>query len=301
MTVLQLVSTRQPLADSVGRTVTLEESYKRCRELNRRSGTTYYAATWLLPAVKRHHVHALYGFCRYADDIVDDLGPVPVAERQAALRAFGERFWADLKAGHSDDVVLKAVVHTVRAFDIDPDCFRRFLRSMAMDFTVERYDTFDDLLGYMDGSAAVIGEMMLPILEPSSDDAIAFARDLGIAFQLTNFCRDVAEDRDRGRVYLPQEDIDRFEARSAFDARRVTREWVELMRFEVGRTRQYYRSGAQGIALLPDVSARCISAALGLYEGILDRIEAAGYDIWSSRVRVPTWKKAAVAARLLAP
>jgi phytoene synthase len=280
-------------------TVTLEESYRRCRELNKKSGTTYYAATWLLPVVKRHHVHALYGFCRYADDIVDDLGPVPVVEREAALTDFGERFWVDLAAGRSDDPVLKAVVHTVKAFDIDHDCFRRFLRSMAMDFTVERYATFDDLLGYMDGSAAVIGEMMLPILEPSSPAATGHARDLGIAFQLTNFCRDVAEDLDRGRVYLPQEDVEKFGAAAALADRRVTPEWVDLMRFELERTRTYYRSGHQGLAMLPPTSARCISGALGLYEGILGRIEDAGYDVWSSRVRVPTWKKVAVAARMV--
>ena len=193
--------------------VTLEESYARCRQLNRRYGTTYYWSTALLPKVKRHHVHALYGFCRYADDIVDDLGSsASSAERRAALADFGDRFFADLATGHSDDPVLKAVVHTVRAFDLDPDCFRRFLRSMAMDFTVETYETFEDLLDYMDGSAAVIGEMMVPILEPLSPEAFPHARDLGIAFQLSNFWRDVAEDLDRGRGYLPQEDLRKFDA-----------------------------------------------------------------------------------------
>ena len=192
--------------------VTLDESYARCRELNKRYGTTYYWSTFALPRVKRHHVWALYAFCRHADDIVDDLGPVDVEVREKALDDFGDRFFADLDAGHSDDPVLKAVVHTVRAFDIDPDCFRRFLRSMAMDLTITAYATWDDLLGYMDGSAAVIGEMMLPILEPLTPDALEPARDLGNAFQLTNFLRDVAEDLDRGRVYLPQEDLDRFGA-----------------------------------------------------------------------------------------
>ncbi|HET9692543.1 MAG TPA: squalene/phytoene synthase family protein, partial [Acidimicrobiales bacterium] len=147
---------------------TLAESYARCRELNKRHGTTYYWSTQLLPAVMRPHVHAVYGFCRYADDIVDDLGPAPVDERERALTDFGDRFFADLERGRSDDPVLKAVVHTVRAFEIDPGCFRRFMRSMAMDLTVTRYPTFDDLLGYTDGSAAVIGEMVLPVLEPSS-------------------------------------------------------------------------------------------------------------------------------------
>jgi 15-cis-phytoene synthase len=280
--------------------VTLEESYARCRQLNRRYGTTYYWSTALLPRVKRHHVHALYGFCRYADDIVDDLGSTAApAERQAALSDFGDRFFADLAVGRSDDPVLKAVVHTVRAFDIDPDCFRRFLRSMAMDFTVETYETFEDLLDYMDGSAAVIGEMMVPILEPLSPEAFAHARDLGIAFQLSNFWRDVAEDLDRGRVYLPQEDLRKFDADPWL--RRVTPEWCELMAFEIARTRRYYESADAGIALLPPTSARCIRSARALYAGILDQIEGAGYDVFSRRVRVPTWRKLAVAARISRP
>src|SRR3954466_5803072 len=166
--------------------VTLEQSYENCRDLNKRYGTTHYWSTYALPRIKRHHVHALYAFCRYADDIVDDLGDASTEVREKELDAFGDRFFADLATGHSDDPVLKAVVHTVRSFDIDPDCFRRFLHSMTMDLTVETYETYAELEGYMDGSAAVIGEMMLPILEPRSPAAVGPARDLGMAFQLTN-------------------------------------------------------------------------------------------------------------------
>jgi len=282
-------------------TVTLEASYERCRQLNRRYGTTYYWSTHLLPRVKRHHVHALYGLCRYADDIVDDLGPVSPSERAQALAAFGDRFFADCETGDSADLVLKAVVHTVRAFRIDPDCVRRFLRSMTMDLSVTSYETFDDLLEYMDGSAAVIGEMMVPILEPTEPEAFGHARDLGIAFQLTNFLRDVGEDLDRGRVYLPQEDVRKFGAEWALSERRVTPEWAELMRFEIDRTRGYYGSADLGVPMLPPVSARCIAGARALYSGILDRIEARAYDVFSARVRVPTWQKMAVAARVARP
>jgi 15-cis-phytoene synthase len=271
---------------------TLDESYARCRALNKAYGTTYYAATFVLPRVKRHHVHALYGFCRYADDIVDDLGPVPVEVREKALADLGERFFADLSAGNSDDPVLKAVVHTVKAFDVDPECFRRFLRSMTTDLTVAAYKTFDDLLEYMDGSAAVIGEMMLPILEPTSAAAAPHARDLGIAFQLTNFLRDVDEDLDRGRMYLPQEDLRRFGAQP--DERRLSESWRELMRYEIARTREYYASADLGVAYLPPASARCIRAARRLYSEILDQIEAADYDVFTRRARVPGWRKALV-------
>jgi 15-cis-phytoene synthase len=283
-----------PTAPAVPGRVTLEASYARCRELNRRYGTTYYWAANVLPAVKRHHVHALYGFCRYADDIVDDLGPAPVDERRAALTRFGERFFRDVERGSSDDPVLKAVVHTCRAFDLDPGLFQRFLRSMAMDFTESTYETWDDLCGYMDGSAAVIGEMMLPILEPLDPSALPHARDLGLAFQLTNFLRDVAEDLRRDRVYLPQEDLRRFGA----DPRRgLDDPWRALMRFEIARARELYRSADVGIALLPPTSARAIGAARILYSGILDRIEAADHDVFSRRVRVPLPRKLLVAGR----
>ncbi len=280
--------------------VTLEDSYERCRQLNKRYGTTYYWSTLVLPRVKRHHVHALYGFCRYADDIVDDLGPAPVEARKKALADFGDRFFHDLAAGRSDDAVLKAVVHTVKAFDIDPECFRRFLRSMAMDLTVTSYETYAELAGYMDGSASVIGEMMLPILEPLDYDvALPHARDLGDAFQLTNFLRDVNEDLDRGRVYLPQEDLRRFGADPSLRA--VTPAWVELMRFEIERVRDLYRSADLGIAQLPPQSAKCIRAARVLYSRIIDQIEGQGYDVFSKRARVPTWQKATMVARTLSP
>ena len=286
-------------------TVTLDESYARCRELNKRYGTTYYWSTYALPRIKRHHVHALYAFCRYADDIVDDCvskgGAVPTKVREKELTAFGERFFADLAAGASDDPVLKAVVHTVRSFAIDPECFARFLRSMAMDLTITCYETYDDLAGYMDGSAAVIGEMMLPILEPFSPDALGPARALGDAFQLTNFLRDIDEDLDRGRTYVPQEDIRRFGAEPAFAQRRATPQFVDLMRFEIDRTRALYRVADEGIELLPPSSARCIRAARVLYSRILDVIEANGYDVFTTRARVPTWQKAVMIARVSVP
>src|SRR5215204_7804121 len=178
---------------------TLSAAYERCRQLHARHGRTYYLATLLLPRWKRRHVHALYGFTRYADEIVDDLDSTLDGPGQAAaLRAWGERFFAGLRGAVCADPVLPAVLHTVRAFDLDVGDFEKFLDSMAMDLTVDGYATYPDLLGYMEGSAAVIGTMMTPILEPA-DPVVAreHARQLGLAFQLTNFIRDVAEDSAR--------------------------------------------------------------------------------------------------------
>jgi phytoene synthase len=274
----------------------LEQSYRRCRALNRRHGTTYYWSTWLLPPAKRPHVHALYALFRAADDIVDTAEVASAEARRATLDRFADRFFCDLANGRSDDPILQAVVHTATTFDLDPTCFGRFFRSMRMDLTVTRYQSFEELLCYTDGSAAVIGEMMLPILEPTSSEAVEPARDLGIAFQLTNFWRDVVEDLERGRVYVPLDDIERAGATSALADRRVTPEWVELMRFEVARTRAYYRAAARGLAMLPPDSARCVQGASDLYGAILDGIEAAGYDVFTRRVRVPRWRKLAVGA-----
>jgi 15-cis-phytoene synthase len=272
----------------------LRASYRRCARIARHHGKTYAMAARLLAPAQRRHVHAVYAFCRAADDIVDEAGGRSVAETRRALAAFGARFSTDLAAGRSDHPVLAAVVHSVRKLAIDPDCFDRFLRSMAMDLDTTSYPCWDDLMGYMDGSAAVIGEMMLPVLRPRDPAAFTPARDLGIAFQLTNFLRDVGEDLDRGRVYLPQEDLARFGV--DVHQRRVDDRWQALMRFEIGRTRAIYASADRGIALLPPRSARCVRTARVLYARILDRIEAAGYDVFSARARVPGREKLAVAA-----
>jgi phytoene synthase len=278
--------------------VTLAGSYERCRRLHRAHGTTYYWATRLLPAVHRPHVHALYGLCRYADEIVDACDGAPAPDRAARLDRLEADLAAGLDRGHSNHPVLRAVVFTARAYELPAAAFGRFFAAMRTDLSVDGYATYAELSTYMDGSAAVIGELMLPILEPRDPAALDGARDLGIAFQLTNFLRDVAEDLDRGRVYLPQEDVHRFGAEAALAERRVTPGFVDLMRFEIDRCRALYASADLGVAYLPPASARCIRAARLLYSRILDRIEAAGYDVFSSRVRVPTWQKATTAARL---
>ena len=278
-------------------TAAIEESYAACRVIAHRHGKTYATAARLLPAEGRRHVHAVYAFCRVADDIVDDLHDQLPAERAATLQAFGDRFRVDLAAGSSSDPVLGAVVHTVLTTGIDPTCFDRFLHSMAMDLTTSTYATWADLLGYMDGSAAVIGEMMLPVLQPKNPAAFDPARQLGIAFQLTNFLRDIGDDLERGRVYVPQEDLDRFGADPW--SREVTPAWRELMRFEVARNRGIYAAADAGIPMLPPRSARCVAAARVLYSRILDRIEAADYDVFTSRARVPSSEKAWTALRML--
>ena len=230
----------------------------------------------------------------------DELHAEPVegrADVRARLEDFARRFRSSLVAGDSRDPVMAAVVHTVIACDIDPECFDRFFGAMAMDLTTSSYQTWEDLCSYMEGSAAVIGEMMLPVLEPFSQAAKAPARSLGLAFQLTNFIRDIDEDLDRGRVYLPQDDLRLFDV--DLGQRRVTPEWRAFLAYEIERNRALYSFADTGIAMLPPRSARCVGTARVLYAEILDQIENNGYDVFSERARVPTPRKAATAARMM--
>jgi 15-cis-phytoene synthase len=215
----------------------------------------------------------------------------------ARLKDFAQSFRTSLAAGGSTDPVMAAVVHTVITRRIDPECFDRFFDAMAMDLTTSTYQTWEDLRTYMEGSAAVIGEMMLPVLEPLSPEAKAPARSLGLAFQLTNFLRDVAEDLDRGRVYVPQEDLRLFDV--DLERRQVTPEWRAFMAYEIERNRALYSFADTGIAMLPPRSARCVGTARVLYAQILDQIVRNGYDVFSDRARVPTWRKAATSARMM--
>ena len=275
----------------------LASAYERCRELHKRHGRTYYLATRLLPAWKRRHVHALYGFTRYADEIVDRTEDLPPAERASRLDEWSGRFVAGLRGETVDDPLLPAVLHTIAVFDLDVEDFATFLRCMAMDLTITSYDTYADLLDYMEGSAAVIGTMMLPILG-SADPAAARepARQLGLAFQLTNFIRDVAEDLDRGRVYLPREDLDRF-GLTPDDLRPGNPKVKSLIAYEVSRARRHYALAAPGIPLLEPASQACMRTAFQLYGGILAEVEAADHDVFTRRATVPNRRRAAVAVR----
>ena len=277
----------------------LREGYRRCAQLTWRYGTTYFWGAALLPRHRRRHVYAVYALCRLADDIVDlpDLAPADPDPVEKPLEVFADTFRTALLERTSTDPVIAAIVHTVISCGIEPECFDRFFGAMAMDLTISSYETWEDLCGYMEGSAAVIGEMMLPVLEPRDPAAKKPARALGLAFQLTNFLRDIDEDLDRGRVYVPQADIRRFGV--DLGTRRATPEFQALMAYEIERNRALYAFADTGIAMLPPRSARCVGNARVLYSRILDRIEQEGYDVFAGRVRIPTWRKAVTTARIM--
>ena len=275
----------------------LRASYEECKRLNALHGKTYYLATLLLPKEKRPFVHALYGFARYADEIVDDLASeLSVEEKAEALSTWGNGVLADLKKGTSEDHVGRALIDTVNRFDIPHEHFEAFLHSMTMDLTVQEYETYEDLLEYVYGSAAVIGLEMVPILGPLHNDAYEAAKKLGIAFQLANFIRDVDEDLDRGRVYLPIKELAQFGVtREMLEERVLTPEIIEALKFQIARVRQLQAESAAGIAMLEATSRPCIEAASTLYCGIVDEVEKIGYDIFNHRAKTSTVRRIRVA------
>ena len=275
----------------------LRASYEECKRLNSLHGKTYYLATLLLPKAKRPFVHALYGFARYADEIVDDLAsPLSDQEKADLLRAWSSGIIEDLRRGDSGDPIGMALVDTVTRFAIPIEHFEAFIHSMTMDLSVSEYQSYDDLLEYVYGSAAVIGLEMVPILGALSPEAYGAAEKLGIAFQLANFIRDVGEDLDRGRVYLPiQELAEHGVSHEMLNERILTPQIKSVLQAQIARVRRLQREAAPGIAMLEPASRACIEAASELYCGIVDEVEKIDYQIFEKRAKTSTMRRLRVA------
>ena len=279
----------------------LRASYTECKRLNSLHGKTYYLATLLLPKEKRPFVHALYGFARYADEIVDDLNSILTdEEKSAALISWGDQVLLDLRAGSSQDPIAAALVDTALKFNIPISYFEAFLHSMKMDLTITEYQTYEDLYEYVYGSAAVIGLQMVHVLgtvSPSDlNEAKIAAEKLGVAFQLANFIRDVGEDLDRGRVYLPVSELQAYGVtRSMLEDKVLTPQIRNALKEQILRVRKLQEESDSGIKLLTPGSRECILAASELYCGIVDEVEKIDYEIFSKRAKTSTLRRLKVA------
>jgi phytoene synthase len=279
----------------------LRNSYLECKRLNNLHGKTYFLATRLLPPSKRPFVHALYGFARYADEIVDDLASTLSEDEKAkSLKSWGDEVLANIKSGKSHDHIGAALVDTVNRFSIPISYFEAFLNSMTMDLTVTEYHTYEDLYEYVYGSAAVIGLEMVPILgtvsKQSMIEANMAAEKLGTAFQLANFIRDVGEDLTRGRVYLPVTELQSYGVtREMLEERIVTPQIKNALREQIQRVRSLQAEAKVGINLLSAESRACIEAASELYCGIVDEVEKIDYQIFNKRAKTSNWRRIKVA------
>ena len=281
--------------------LSLAESYELCRQVQKAHSRTYYFSTQFFPPHVRPRVHALYAFMRYADEIVDNPGVTSLGEQLEGLRAFELETMAAVAGEPVANPVLRAYADTVRKSGIEPAHIAAFMESMKMDTRVFRYATYRDLEVYTYGSAAVVGLMMCRVLGVEDRRADPHAEALGVAMQLSNFLRDMAEDWRRGRVYLPLEDLERFGYREGdLAAGVVDGRFVALMRFQIDRARELYAFSEEGIRYIPPGRRWPVVVARELYAGILGRIEARGYDVFSGRAETSRPRKLLVAARCAA-
>lgn len=290
---MRLDPARSPLSDA---SLTLRECYALCESVQKGHSRTYYFSTRLFPPEVARHVHSLYAFMRYADEIVDNPGSLTLDEQLSVLESFEAETLTAVAGDRVANPVLRAFAHTVTECGIEAKDIAAFTRSMKMDTSVFRYRTFGDLEEYTFGSAAVVGLMMCRVIGAEDDAARPHAEALGTAMQLTNFLRDIGEDWLRGRVYVPLEDFERFGyTEKDLEGNVVDERFASLMKLEIERARGLYEIADEGMKYIPKGRRFPVVVARELYASILDRIEAQNYDVFSRRARTSLAKKLSVA------
>jgi phytoene synthase len=265
-------------------------AYETCRRLHRRHDPTYYWATRRLPAPLRPATHALYGYVRTADEIVDGPRRPPTPEaRRAALDAWEAELHAGLHAGRSAHPVVGALVDAATRHRLPLDELGPYMRSMRLDCAPVRIETWAELEAYMDGSAGSVGRIMAALLGVPERQRAGFG-PLGQAFQLTNFVRDVREDAELDRVYLPAEDRARAGVGEGdLRAERATPELRALVADQVGRARALFAAAEPAVAAAPASVRTGMRLACAAYGAILDRAEAARFDVLGRGVGLRPW------------
>ncbi|MDB9314892.1 phytoene synthase [Spirulina sp. CS-785/01] len=278
----------------------VDEAYEYCRQITAHYSKTFYLGTLLMPPAKRQAIWAIYEWCRRTDELVD--GPKARYTTPETLDQW-ENHLESVFAGHPQEDPDVALLDTIKKFPVDIQPFRDMIAGQRMDLYRSRYETFDQLELYCYRVAGTVGLMTSPVLgfervatapwsQEDEEDALEKAIALGIANQLTNILRDVGEDAQRGRIYLPLEDLDRFNytEKDLFNGV-IDHRWRNVMRFEIKRARYFYHEAAKGIRALNPDARWPVWSALMLYQGILDVIERNNYDVFNKRAFVPKWEK----------
>lgn len=272
-------------------------AYRNCTQVIREHSKSFYFSASLLPNGKRQGIMALYAFCRLSDDIVDraDANAKQTAEEVRAQAAFALEEWATANRGATapgDHPVVAAWADTRMRCSIPSELADDLISGVRMDLTVSRYDTWDDLWLYCYRVASTVGLMSMYITGADTMDAVPYAVQLGVALQLTNILRDVGEDARAGRIYLPKEDMERFNyTEEMLQEGVVNREFVRLMQFQIERANALYEAAAPGIAMLPADSRVAVAAASSVYRGILAKIADANYNVFNHRAHLSLTEK----------
>ncbi len=277
----------------------VDHAYLQCEQITRREAANFYYGIRLLPRAKRQAMSAVYAFARRVDDIGD--GTLEPELQLAALAVEREGLTqVESEAVDTGDPVLVGLAHAHRHYGLPLDALTLLIEGVELDVLGREYETFEELVGYCRRVAGSVGRLCLAIFagetHRNGNGAAALADDLGVAMQLTNILRDVREDAERGRTYLPAEDLHRFGCGDAAADDRTT----ALIRFEAERAAQWFDRGLRLVDLLDARSASCVMAMTGIYRCILDRIAREPEQVFRERISLPPWEKAWVAARSLA-
>jgi phytoene synthase len=285
----------------------LRAAYGVCRHIARSAAKNFYYGFLALPARKRNALSAVYAFMRHADDISDDPS-LPPEERREKLTEWMDALRRVVDGEPTDDPVLMALADTQKTFNIPLELLEKLVQGTVMDLPAQacagtrnsslRYETFDQLYDYCYHVASVVGLVCIRIFGYRDPRAEKLAEQTGVAFQLTNIIRDVKEDSQLGRVYLPSEDLSRFGVDAgALNNGNAATSLRPVLEFEAERAREYYRSAEELLPLIDDDSQPALWTLVEIYRRLLQRITARNYDVFSERVSLSTAEKVGVLAR----
>ena len=264
-------------------------SYAFCERVARREAKNFYYSFLLLPAPQRRAMCAIYAFMRYCDDLSDS---EQVTGRAAAIARWREDLEAALNGRGAAHPLWPAFADAVQRYGIPHRYFFEMIEGVSSDLEPRSIGTFDELYQYCYQVASVVGLTIIHIFGFEAGEALHLAEKCGVAFQLTNILRDVREDAEKHRVYLPREDLERFHVGvEELRANRVSPGLRKLLEFEAARARRYYEEAAPLTAMIHKRSRASLRALTGIYSSLLERIAAADYEVLARRLRVPGWQK----------
>lgn len=269
--------------------MTVAESYAFCEEVASTKAKNFYVTFLLLKPEQRRAMCAIYAFMRYCDDLSDEVG---IDDRATAIERWRQDLHAALDGHRPPNPIWPAFADAVQRYKIPHEYFDEMIEGVSSDLEVRDLQTFDELYNYCYHVASVVGLTIVHIFGFHSPEALKLAEKCGIAFQLTNILRDIREDAENGRIYLPAEDLAKFGVPPAdLRAAAVSAPLRKLLAFETERARQYYRESAPLVNMVDPGSRASLRALMGIYSRLLEKIAAADYDVMSRRIRVPDWEK----------
>jgi phytoene synthase len=284
----------------------LKQAYSHCRAITRYHAKTFYLATRFLPNDKQRGIFAIYGMCRYLDNLVDEAedligkDKLTLSEIDSKLDEFRRKLDRVYNGHPVSDPILTAYADSLKRYKVPKELPFLLIEGVRQDLEISRFENFQQIYDYSYKVASVVGLMTIEVFGYTSEEAVERATDLGIAMQLTNILRDVGEDLDRGRIYIPKEDLIKFNvSEEELFAKEKTSKFIELMKFQISRAREYYSKAFTGIEMLNKDSRLPVYLAHRNYSRILEKIEENEYDVFNKRAYLNQSEKLYILPKVL--